>query len=241
MVPTLLGVLAAVLVVVAVQIQVRAVREPGLARRHGEAYEAYAARTGRFLPRAGARDPDSDAGGPRPATDRARRRAGRPPGRQRSSSYGTARSCSATSAGSASSGRSSPSSGSPSKRRCRPARRAARRRPPRPRSPGCPVPVSSILIALPFRSGLLAERRCDRGRDRAHVDLVRGRGSAGHRPRTRNSSHRNSRGDAPGECGAARQLSASSRACFWRSPSPAARRDASMPVCSSSADTLAGP
>ena len=59
MVPTLLGVLAAVLVVVAVQIQARAVREPGLARRHGEAYEAYAARTGRFLPRAGARDPDS--------------------------------------------------------------------------------------------------------------------------------------------------------------------------------------
>ena len=56
MVPTLLGVLAAVLVVVAVQIQVRAVREPGLARRHGEAYDAYAARTGRFLPRGAARD-----------------------------------------------------------------------------------------------------------------------------------------------------------------------------------------
>jgi Ca2+/H+ antiporter, TMEM165/GDT1 family len=51
MVPTLLGVLAAVLVVVAVQVQVRAVREPGLARRYGEAYDAYAARTGRFLPR----------------------------------------------------------------------------------------------------------------------------------------------------------------------------------------------
>jgi len=40
-----------------VHIQVRAVREPGLARRHGEAYEAYAARTGRFLPRSpGQRD-----------------------------------------------------------------------------------------------------------------------------------------------------------------------------------------
>jgi Ca2+/H+ antiporter, TMEM165/GDT1 family len=51
MVPTLLGVLAAVLMVVAVHVQVRAVREPGLARRHGEAYDAYAARTGRFLPR----------------------------------------------------------------------------------------------------------------------------------------------------------------------------------------------
>jgi putative Ca2+/H+ antiporter (TMEM165/GDT1 family)/protein-S-isoprenylcysteine O-methyltransferase Ste14 len=55
MVPTFLGVLAAVLVVVAVQVQARAVREPGLARRHGEAYAAYAARTGRFLPRSGAR------------------------------------------------------------------------------------------------------------------------------------------------------------------------------------------
>ncbi len=59
MVPTLLGVLAAVLVVVAVQIQTRAVRDPGLARRHGEAYEAYAARTGRFLPLPGTRDPGS--------------------------------------------------------------------------------------------------------------------------------------------------------------------------------------
>jgi Ca2+/H+ antiporter, TMEM165/GDT1 family len=61
MVPTLLGVLAAVLVVVAVQVQVRAVREPVLARRHGEAYEAYAARTGRFLPRPAAqRESDAD-------------------------------------------------------------------------------------------------------------------------------------------------------------------------------------
>jgi protein-S-isoprenylcysteine O-methyltransferase Ste14 len=56
-VPTLVGVLAAVLVVVAVQVRVRAVREPGLALTHGEAYAAYAARTGRFLPRPGARDP----------------------------------------------------------------------------------------------------------------------------------------------------------------------------------------
>jgi protein-S-isoprenylcysteine O-methyltransferase Ste14 len=67
MVPTSLGVLAAVLVVVAVQVQARAVREPGLARRHGEAYDAYAARTGRFLPRSGrdaepAPTPDRDRG-----------------------------------------------------------------------------------------------------------------------------------------------------------------------------------
>jgi protein-S-isoprenylcysteine O-methyltransferase Ste14 len=40
-----------VLLVVSVQIQVRAVREPVLAELHGEQYLAYAARTGRFLPR----------------------------------------------------------------------------------------------------------------------------------------------------------------------------------------------
>jgi putative Ca2+/H+ antiporter (TMEM165/GDT1 family) len=51
MVPTLVGVLAAVLLVVSVRIQVRAVREPVLAQLHGEEYLAYAARTGRYLPR----------------------------------------------------------------------------------------------------------------------------------------------------------------------------------------------
>jgi putative Ca2+/H+ antiporter (TMEM165/GDT1 family)/protein-S-isoprenylcysteine O-methyltransferase Ste14 len=51
MVPTLVGVLAAVLLVVSVRIQVRAVREPLLAQLHGEEYAAYAARTGRYLPR----------------------------------------------------------------------------------------------------------------------------------------------------------------------------------------------
>jgi protein-S-isoprenylcysteine O-methyltransferase Ste14 len=38
----------------------RAVREPGLAERYGEAYAAYAARTGRFLPRPGQPDADPD-------------------------------------------------------------------------------------------------------------------------------------------------------------------------------------
>jgi protein-S-isoprenylcysteine O-methyltransferase Ste14 len=47
----LIAVLAAVLLVVSVQIQVRAVREPMLAALHGEEYLAYAARTGRYLPR----------------------------------------------------------------------------------------------------------------------------------------------------------------------------------------------
>jgi putative Ca2+/H+ antiporter (TMEM165/GDT1 family)/protein-S-isoprenylcysteine O-methyltransferase Ste14 len=51
MVPTLVAVLAAVLLVVSVRIQVRAVREPILAELHGEEYLAYAARTGRYLPR----------------------------------------------------------------------------------------------------------------------------------------------------------------------------------------------
>jgi Ca2+/H+ antiporter, TMEM165/GDT1 family len=51
MVPTLIAVLAAVLLVVAVQVQVRAVREPLLASLHGQRYLEYAARTGRFLPR----------------------------------------------------------------------------------------------------------------------------------------------------------------------------------------------
>lgn len=51
MVPTVIAVLGAVLLVVAVQVQVRGVREPLLARLHGESYAQYAARTGRFLPR----------------------------------------------------------------------------------------------------------------------------------------------------------------------------------------------
>ena len=51
MVPTLIGVLAAVLLVVAVQVQARRLREPRLAAEHGAAYATYAARTGRFLPR----------------------------------------------------------------------------------------------------------------------------------------------------------------------------------------------
>jgi putative Ca2+/H+ antiporter (TMEM165/GDT1 family)/protein-S-isoprenylcysteine O-methyltransferase Ste14 len=51
MVPTLVAVLAAVLLVVSVRIQVRAVREPMLTQLHGQDYEAYAARTGRYFPR----------------------------------------------------------------------------------------------------------------------------------------------------------------------------------------------
>ncbi len=49
--PTLIGVLAGVLILVAVQIKARAVSEPGLGRALGEEYDAYLQRTGRFLPR----------------------------------------------------------------------------------------------------------------------------------------------------------------------------------------------
>ena len=50
MVPNAVAVMGAVLLVVAVQMQVRVVEEPYLRRVHGAAYGAYGARTGRFLP-----------------------------------------------------------------------------------------------------------------------------------------------------------------------------------------------
>ena len=53
MVPTWVSVLALVALVVAVQLQVRAVEEPYLRAVHGDAYDAYRAATGRFLPGAG--------------------------------------------------------------------------------------------------------------------------------------------------------------------------------------------
>jgi protein-S-isoprenylcysteine O-methyltransferase Ste14 len=49
-VPTWVSVLALVALVVAVQLQVRAVEEPYLRSVHGPAYADYAARAGRFLP-----------------------------------------------------------------------------------------------------------------------------------------------------------------------------------------------
>ena len=50
MVPTWVSVLALVVLVVAVQLQVRAVEEPYLRSVHGDAYGTYSAATGRFLP-----------------------------------------------------------------------------------------------------------------------------------------------------------------------------------------------
>jgi protein-S-isoprenylcysteine O-methyltransferase Ste14 len=50
MVPTWLAFLGAVLIAIALELQVRYVEEPYLLRTHGEAYRAYASSVGRFLP-----------------------------------------------------------------------------------------------------------------------------------------------------------------------------------------------
>ncbi len=51
MAPTVVAVLALACLVAAIEIQVRTVEEPYLARVHGSAYAAYAASSGRFLPK----------------------------------------------------------------------------------------------------------------------------------------------------------------------------------------------
>jgi len=56
MVPTWVAVLGLVALVVAVQLQVRAVEEPYLRAVHGATYDAYAAASGRFVPGIGAVD-----------------------------------------------------------------------------------------------------------------------------------------------------------------------------------------
>lgn len=53
MVPNAIALFGLVVTVVAVQMQVRAVEEPYLLRTHGDAYAAYAAEVGRFLPGVG--------------------------------------------------------------------------------------------------------------------------------------------------------------------------------------------
>jgi protein-S-isoprenylcysteine O-methyltransferase Ste14 len=63
MVPTWVSALALVALVAGVQLQVRAVEEPYLRAVHGAAYDAYAARTGRFVPGIGHRT------APTPVTD----------------------------------------------------------------------------------------------------------------------------------------------------------------------------
>ncbi len=55
LVPNALSLLAALLTVVGIEAQVRAVEEPYLQRTHGESYRRYAARVGRFVPGLGRR------------------------------------------------------------------------------------------------------------------------------------------------------------------------------------------
>lgn len=69
--PTLIGVLATVLILVAVQIQARAVYEPSLGHALGDEYSAYLQRTGRFLPRVRPPEPPP-AGMPAEHRDRVR-------------------------------------------------------------------------------------------------------------------------------------------------------------------------
>lgn len=58
LVPTAVSVAALVCLFLAVELQVRQVEEPYLLRTHGQAYAAYAARVGRFLPGVGRRTPE---------------------------------------------------------------------------------------------------------------------------------------------------------------------------------------
>ena len=53
MVPNVVALAALVVLVVSVQLQVRAIEEPYLVRTHGSAYTDYAARVGRFVPGVG--------------------------------------------------------------------------------------------------------------------------------------------------------------------------------------------
>jgi protein-S-isoprenylcysteine O-methyltransferase Ste14 len=53
MVPTWLGIAAVAVVALGLEIQVRLVEEPYLARTHGDEYRGYASRVGRFLPGVG--------------------------------------------------------------------------------------------------------------------------------------------------------------------------------------------
>ena len=66
MVPTWPSVLALVVLVVAVELQVRAIEEPYLRAMHGSAYAGYAARAGRFVPGLGRMRAPAGVGDARP-------------------------------------------------------------------------------------------------------------------------------------------------------------------------------
>lgn len=60
LVPNLMSAIALVTMLIAVELQVRAVEEPYLVRSHGPAYRSWAAHTGRFLPGVGRLDATSE-------------------------------------------------------------------------------------------------------------------------------------------------------------------------------------
>ena len=53
MVPNVIAVVAAICLVVAIELQVRYVEEPHLRRLHSNVYDSYTARVGRFVPMVG--------------------------------------------------------------------------------------------------------------------------------------------------------------------------------------------
>jgi len=65
--PNALAVASLAALLIALEIQVRAVEEPYLTRTHGDAYRRYAASTGRFLPGIGRLTTSGRPGGSRPA------------------------------------------------------------------------------------------------------------------------------------------------------------------------------
>jgi protein-S-isoprenylcysteine O-methyltransferase Ste14 len=63
LVPNAFSALAFALTFAGIEIQVRAVEEPYLAKTHGPAYRDYASRVGRFAPGVGRLDADAPASG----------------------------------------------------------------------------------------------------------------------------------------------------------------------------------
>ncbi|UMG94907.1 isoprenylcysteine carboxylmethyltransferase family protein [Nocardioides sp. TF02-7] len=67
-VPNVIALLGWIVLVVAIELQVRVVEEPYLLRHHGDDYRGYLASVGRFLPAVGLQPGRRDAGSPRAST-----------------------------------------------------------------------------------------------------------------------------------------------------------------------------
>jgi protein-S-isoprenylcysteine O-methyltransferase Ste14 len=66
--PNAVSLVATAVLIISIQVQVRAVEEPYLRRTHGPAYTAYAARVGRFVPGLGTTQPTEPATTPQPGS-----------------------------------------------------------------------------------------------------------------------------------------------------------------------------